>query len=306
MITTQTLLIIGVILLLIMVLCIGIIKYSFKNVFHAPRKTREEAFDLLEARGVYQREAYNHIAFEEMKIVSEDGYMLRGQYLEVDPKSKKVVILIHGYTANHLMNLQFIEMYKEMRMNMLMIDTRSHGTSGAMYPTYGIKEQHDVKRWVLALREKLGQDIKIGLHGQSMGAATALMYAGSYNDVTFVVADCAFSSAEEVLKYQFKTIGHIPPNGVYKAVRHLAEKKIGIVLDEASPKTSSMESTVPVLFIHGTADKTIPSYMSQEMYENRKNEADRLVLIEGAGHVEAHMVEPETYKKAVQEFITKH
>lgn len=296
-------LIIGVIFILISVIGIIVIKFTFKNVFCAKRKTREEAFELLETRGVYNREHYETLVFEEVKAISDDGYMLKGQYINQFPEGKDVVIFVHGYTANHLMGLQFVEMYKEMGFNLLMIDTRSHGESGAMYPTYGIKEQHDLRKWVLALREKLGNDIRIGLHGQSMGAAATLMYAGCYNDIEFVVSDCAFSSAEEVLQYQFRSIAHMPSKPLYGVIRKLAEKKIGITLEDSNPEKSIAQSEVPVLFIHGTADKTIPSQMSEKMYKNRGNSKDHLILVEGAIHVESYRVDKEKYREEIRHFI---
>lgn len=300
--TTIALSIVGI-LIIMMTLCIFIIRYSFKNVFHAPRKTKKEAFELLEKRGVYDPSHYKDLEFEELKVVSEDGYMLRGQYLNFFPEGEKALIFIHGYTASHLMGLQFVELYKEMGYNVLLIDARSHGESGAMYPTYGVKEVHDVNRWKKALQETYKNITQIGLHGQSMGAATALMYGGKYNDVAFIIADCPYSSAKDILHYQFKKFGHVPPKPVYKMVRRLAEKKIGIELDEACPQELIQESQVPVLFIHGNSDQTVPSSMSEKMYNSRGNSADKLVLIDGANHVEAYMVDQITYKESVRSFI---
>lgn len=292
--------------LLFVFISVLIICYCFENTFLAARKTPEEAFELLEKRGVYARGDYESLDFEEIKTVSEDGYMLSGQYLSLWPQSEKVVILIHGYTANHFMKLQFVNMYKTLGYNILMIDARSHGRSGGLYPTYGIREASDLKKWVEALKKKLGQNIKIGMHGQSMGASSALMYSGQYEEVTFVIADCPYASAKEVLMYQYKTIGHMPPNTLYRIIRKLAEKKCGINLDLASPIDYIKESATPILFIHGKRDRIIPSAMSEKMYEVRNNSRDRLLIVEEANHVESYMLAKEQYEEAVVEFIQRH
>ena len=302
---TQILILIAaiIVVILIIALCIFVGRYSFKNTFLAPRKTEEDAFKLMEERGVYDRDDYKALKFEEVRVVSEDGYMLKGQYLALHPDVKKVVLFIHGYTANHLLGLQFVELYKAMGYNTLMIDMRSHGESGAMYPTYGIKEAHDLKRWTNALRTKLGDDVEIVLHGQSLGAATALMYIGLYDDVKCVIADCPYTTAKEGLQYQFKKIGHVPPKPVYKSVHKKAEKRIGIRLEDASPMESIKNSKIPVLFIHGIADRTIPYTMSERMYGARGNEGDRLFLVEGADPVEAYEVDTSGYAGAGGIFV---
>ena len=290
---TMQLTIMGIVVALgLIALCIFIVQHHFKKVFQEPRRTKETMLTLLEEKGICEKGYYESLSSEELKVVSEDGYMLRGQYVEFYPKEEKVVIFIHDYTSNHISGLQFTKMYKAMGYNVLLIDARSHGESGAMYPTYGIKEMQDIKRWVNVLKNRLGDNIKVGLHGQGMGAATALMYGGEYGDVAFIIADSSYSNVKGLL-----------PKSLYKTISKLAEKKIGILLDQASPEEIIKKSQVPVLFLHGTEDKLIPCKMSEQIFTNRNNSKDRLVLIEGANHEETYSVDEKAYEKAVEDFI---
>ncbi|MNP54360.1 Alpha/beta hydrolase family protein [compost metagenome] len=58
-----------------------------------------------------------------------------------------------------------------------------------------------------------------------------------------------------------------------------------------------------MLFIHGTEDNYVPTYMSKELYQH-KPEPKRLVLVEGAVHANAYGVNPKRYTEEVHNFIS--
>lgn len=278
-------------------------RYAFKQVFLAPRKSTESALDEVERRKIFTREDYQKLELEPKEVLSDDGHKLSGQYLRLHPENKKVIILIHGYTGNHVISLQYVEMYRAMGFNILLIDARSHGDSEGVYPTYGIRECEDLSAWIQELRQHGYESGTIGIHGQSMGAATALMYAGKYEDISFVIADCPFSNAKEILTYQFNQVVKGTGRMGYRLIKRLADMKCKVNLEEASPIDAIKDIEVPILFIHGKADTLIPYTMSELMYQSRNRDYDRLVLIEGANHVESHSQDPKIYRTAIQEFI---
>jgi len=62
-------------------------------------------------------------------------------------------------------------------------------------------------------------------------------------------------------------------------------------------------STVPKLFIHGTADDVVPYYHSEKMFETA-SEPKELYLVEGAGHIGALSTShADEYKKRILSFI---
>lgn len=63
-----------------------------------------------------------------------------------------------------------------------------------------------MKEVVSWLRERVGQRGLVGIHGESMGAVTALLYAGAHPDdgADFYIADCPFASFDEQLAYRLK------------------------------------------------------------------------------------------------------
>lgn len=292
-------------LFLILLIVCTVIEFSFYQVVLAKRKSKVDALKLLKERDIFDISRVNEIdeSLEHLEITSNDNLRLKGFFLKSKTKSDKLIIIIHGYTANHYLGFQFLDLYKNENFNILLIDERSHGESEGKFATYGVREKADIKLWVEFMKEKMENLRFIGLHGQSMGAATALMYGGKFQDVDFIIADCSYSNGEDILKYQFKEIGKLPPNHVYKAVNRLLKHRCGFSMKEVSPIKDIEDCDIPILFIHGKEDKTIPFRMSREMYERRKNEMDKLLLVEDADHVMSYAKDKTSYKKAVKDHI---
>lgn len=155
------------------------------------------------------------------------------------------------------------------------------------------------------MKDRLGEIDVIGLHGQSMGAATSLMYGENFHDIDFIIADCPYSDGKGILEYQFKEIGKLPPKPVYFVVDRILKSKCGFFMEEVSPKKDIEDCDIPILFIHGKNDRTIPYRMSEEMFKNRGYEKDKLLLIEGADHVLSYATDKKRYEKALRDHINK-
>lgn len=294
------------VLLVTLIVCV-VIWFSFNQVVLAKRKSKNDVLELLNKRNIFDISRIDNIdsSLEELEILSNDNLKLRGYYLENEKCSDNLVVIIHGYTDNHYLDFQFIDFYLKEGFNILMIDERGHGESEGKYATYGVNEKEDLKLWIDFMREKLGQVSMVGLHGQSMGASTSLMYGGKFHDVDFIIADCPYSDGKSILEYQFKEIGKIPPKPVYSVLNKLLRYKCGFSMEEVSPIKDIKNCNIPILFIHGKSDKTIPYSMSVDMFEERNNGDDKLLLIEGADHGMSYDMNSKEYEDAILEMLSK-
>lgn len=246
---------------------------------------------------------YQDIPIEEVVIKSYDGLKLKGFFHKVYDGSKKVVILNHGYTANHYIDYQFTDIFFEEGYNILLIDMRSHGESEGKVASYGYNESKDIDNWVKWIEDKVGNDAYIGLHGQSMGAAAVMLYAATHTDkIKFVVEDCGYTTARDTIKYHFSKV-KIPFWPLYDLIRLKARWKYKFDFNKISPEDAIINSEIPVLFIHGKADKVVPTWMSESLYKKKNGDKDKLYLVNGAGHMEAYSKDKDKYKKVVKEFL---
>lgn len=241
---------------------------------------------------------------EKMFIQSEDGLKLHATFFPCQG-SKKIVICVHGYTSEGLNDYSTLAVfYLNSGYNLLIVDNRAHGQSEGKYIGFGCLDRHDVKLWIQTMIDKIGEDCKILLHGDSMGGATVLMTTGLElpPQVKAAVSDCAFTSAKEVFSHVLKKQYHLPPVPIINVANEMVKKKAGYGLDECNARREVAKATIPILFFHGAADDFVPCHMVYELY-NACRTKKKLVVIEGAGHVESCYKDTDLYEGAIKEFI---
>ena len=291
-----------IIILILVVLSLGV-NIGLKETVMSKRKESRQMLEELWSRFGTDYRNYQNIPVEEVIIKSYDGLKLKGYFLRAYKDSKKVVIMNHGYTANHYIDYQFTDIFFEEGYNVLLIDMRSHGESEGKVASYGYNESKDIGSWVRWIKDKIGEDAYIGLHGQSMGAATVMLYGATHpNDIKFVIEDCGFTSAREAIKFQFRKV-KIPFWPLYDLIRVKVKRKYKFDFNNISPEDAIVNSDIPVLFIHGDNDKVVPTWMGKALYNEKNGEMDRLYLVQGAGHMEAYSKDKEKYKQVVKEFL---
>lgn len=250
------------------------------------------------------KEKLAQMPHEDMYIRSEDGLKLHATYFPCEG-SKKVVICFHGYTSEGLNDYSTLAIfYKENGYNLLIVDERAHGKSEGTYIGFGCLDRHDARLWIDVMIEKLGEDCKIVLHGDSMGGSTVLMTTGLElpSQVKAAVSDCAFTSAWDVFSSVLKNMYHLPPFPLLNIANGMVKRRAGYELDECNAKLEVAKAKIPILFIHGDSDTFVPCSMVYELHESCQTEK-KLVVIKGAGHVESCYRDAEEYEGAVKAFI---
>ncbi|MGG6313119.1 alpha/beta hydrolase [Paenibacillus macerans] len=292
-------------LLLIVLVVSGLPRFAVRQITQMRLQTNESIYEYLERTGVYTRDKFERLPKRPVQVMSKDGLQLSGYVLELFPESRRWMIIVHGYTVSLLASTQYIDMFQEAGFNILLIDQRRHGGSQGKYTTYGFQEKYDVETWVHWILENYGGNCSIGLHGQSLGGGTVLEYLSiAHPNVKFVIADCPYSDLTELMRHQISKLNKLPASPLLPLVNKLLQRKAGFRLDQVSPIRAVEQSKLPVLFIHGTEDNYVPTYMSRELYR-QKPEPKGLLLVEGAVHANAYGVDPKRYAEEVQSFIER-
>jgi fermentation-respiration switch protein FrsA (DUF1100 family) len=119
--------------------------------------------------------------------------------------------------------------------------------------------------------------------------------------VVAVLADCGYTSAEEIIKVVIRQM-HLPPNLAYPFVMLGARLFGRFDLRQANATAALTNCKVPVIFAHGDADDFVPCQMSKanyDAYAGRK----ALVIIPGAGHGLCYLADPEGYLAQLKAFF---
>ena len=275
-----------------------LVNYLTKSIFYGPRQSAEEAFRWQSEH--YDTDFYSALEQEDFSVKSFDGYVLHGTLLKNPKQSDRYVILSHGHTDTRFGSLKYVPTYLSLGFNCIIYDLRGHGENERTACTYGIREGQDLSEIVKYFRAKLGDRVTLGLHGESLGAATTVSSLRYQPKVDFAVADCAFADIENVLKtgWRYANI----PSGIFVPVNFYGKLRYGYELSAMRPIDALKGNAVPVFYIHGAADGFILPVNSERLYEATEGKKE-LMLVPEAGHAESVLTNPKLYATGLQEFL---
>jgi uncharacterized protein len=244
--------------------------------------------------------------FEEITLKTVEGLPLSCWLITPRQPARGTVIIIHGVSESKIAGLPMAKLLHEVGFNVFLYDLRRHGDSGGHFCTYGFYEKHDTSTVINYLLSRRDLQVgKIGLLGNSMGAAIAIQVAAIDDRVAAVVAESGFASLRTVLDEYQKRIVKLPwhylRNIVIKRSEHIAHFRATLV----SPVKSIKDVHVPVFILHGTADQNIRVASSKMLY-NAANDPKELWLIPGATHSNVAEVGGESYGGRIVEFFERY
>ena len=241
--------------------------------------------------------------FETVTTRSRDGLLLYARYLHVRDDAP-VVIQVHGYRSGGIRDFcGGNKIAREHGYNTLLIEQRAHGRSEGNTLTFGIRERYDILDWIRYLLDRFGSDTDIVLAGISMGAATVLMASelDLPENVKGITADSPYTSPEAIVRIVIRR-NHLP-DSVFFPLVDLGARLFGRTgLRSAGAIEAVRKAKIPVLLLHGTADRFVPYTMSEELRDACASPA-RLELFEGAPHGIGYILEPERYEKIILDFF---
>lgn len=240
---------------------------------------------------------------EKWTLTSADGFKLNATYYKPNNESHEWAILIHGYGRDQTFANDYAEEYLKRGWNVLTPDLRACGTSEGIYLTMGALESQDIVLWAEKIVETDPQ-AKIILHGVSMGAATAMITAAlNPPHLAAVVEDCGYTSAYEMFTAQLDKIFGLPEFPIMPIVDVVSKIETGVAISDAAPLKSVDKISVPILFIHGDADKLVPYEMMNRLFNAATSEKEQFTVA-GAGHADAKSTNPAVYFDTVFKFLS--
>lgn len=231
-----------------------------------------------------------------------NDYELHVTLVKNPVESDKYVIISHGIKSNRYGAVKYVDSYINLGFNCIIYDMRGHGENEKAIVSLGQYESLDLEKLVENTYSKYGENIKLGLHGESMGAATSMMAMDKAKnvDVDFVVADCGFANLYDLL---YKAYDVAKVGGVLPSINIAMKLRYGYDLKKTSPKDALIGNETPICFIHGEAD----NYILPENSEINKAATagySELNLVPDAAHGKSREVlGEEAYRNIIGNFL---
>ncbi|OON90477.1 MAG: hypothetical protein ATN32_03825 [Candidatus Epulonipiscium fishelsonii] len=193
-------------------------------------------------------------------------------------------------------------MFYDKGYNILMYDHRYHGRSEGENCTLGYYEKYDLKDLVTWVLRKVGKNSIVGIHGESMGASTAIMHSAIDNRTKFTIADCPFQDVRFQFKHRLKVEYNVPAFPILNVIGIFNKIITGVSYRKISPIKITPLITTPILYIHGDMDDFTLPINSVNLYKATKCKK-KIYLAKNAKHAKSITTNPKVYKKIVFNFI---
>jgi pimeloyl-ACP methyl ester carboxylesterase len=248
------------------------------------------------------------IAYEDVSFDSSiDHVSLQGWYI-LGGRSTTIIVM-HGGRANRAdESVGLLELCAELAkrgFNVLTVDRRGCGLSSSpAFYNRGHLER-DFGGAVDYIQNRNGEQEKIFLFGNSIGALAAFVYAYEYggNEISGIISDSGFAKRENIaarVLNQAVILSGIFAPGALK----LGELVFGLPNLDAVDIVGSIN--IPILFISGDNDLQIPVEATYQLFEASHNPSDEILIIPGAEHNQAYKTNPTEYINRVNLFLNKH
>lgn len=279
--------------------------YFTNRLMYIKKKDDKLILDRELTAGRFRPKDFESLAKQDVTIVSPFGYKIKA--LLVEPhQSNRYIIIAHGVTENKVNSIKYMNLFLKRGFNAVIYDHRRHGESEGKTTSYGHYEKFDLKAVVDWLKKEKGPNLLLGIHGESMGAATMLLYAGMLEDgADFYIADCSFSSLKDQLRYQLKKDMKLPGSLIIPIGNLFLRLRDKYWITDVSPISVIDQIQHPILFIHSKKDDYILPSMTEKLFAQKQG-PKMLFLAENGRHAQSLNENAADYEKAIDEFLEKY
>lgn len=237
------------------------------------------------------------VSFTDVTIQIPSG-ALHGWWMQAAPEAP-VVLYLHGNGGNIGAYASQAARLRTLGYSVLIIDYRGYGQSSGPFPSEArvYEDAESAWNWLTqssvipatsALRGRI-PSTQICIYGHSLGGAVAIELARHHPEAALLIVESSFTSALAMAKH-LQIFRAFPLRALlnhhFDSLEKLAELHL------------------PVLFMHGTRDLTVPCRMSRELYAAAP-EPKQLVIFPGAMHMDCGETDPGLYQKTVSAFVKR-
>ncbi len=243
-------------------------------------------------------------------IESKDGLRLRGFLVppQANAKPRAVAVLAHGLFRGALEIERVGSKLRDLGVEVLLLELRNHGGSGAKKCTFGRDESGDVIAAVEFVRSRdEAQGLPLVVYGVSLGAAAVSLAAPRLDPPpAALVLDSPMATLEEAADHQLESrIGFPAP---YRFLNKLALRAIGgISFDAVRPveELPKLSKSVVALVVGGENDEMMRPEDVRRVFESLGERDKTLWVVPGSRHGAAIQDQPLEYERHLAQLLDK-
>lgn len=273
---------------------------------NAGKDTKQASIKQLEIWGFDFDEFKKNYVGEDFYLKASDGVTFPATLYKAE-ESDSTVVLVHGAGGDRFSIVPVAKLYLENGWNVLIYDQRGCGDNSDDKVSFGYFEAKDVEAVVDYAVNNLKSE-KVVVHGQSMGGATAGLYAVTKHakeNVYAIIMDSPVHSMEYMFRGVFSQMEgaeDIPTDYVVTCGDWYMKMFCGMSFADAETVERMKENQVKTMVILSERDNLcLPDEVSR-LYNNIAATDKKLISVDSE-HIKGAIDDPEGYISQVMEFI---
>lgn len=205
---------------------------------------------------------------------------LNAWFLDSKQKNAKCLFFLHGNAANILNHLQSVYWMPKHGIDVFLFDYRGYGRSEGKPSQAGVRaDVHAALKYLV--ESDLCESKQITVLGQSLGGALGIELVATSDNrdrVNALVVDSAFSSYRLIVRE--KASQHL--------ILQIFQRPLSWLFSNQYSPQKFIEKLpeIPLLFIHGDADRVVPIHHGEALYRAAKQPKDFWTIKNGI-HIES-------------------
>lgn len=234
---------------------------------------------------------------------SADAQHIHAWWWPAENANAPVVLYLHGTRWSLTGQVFRLEQLRDFGFSVLAIDYRGFGKSDGDLPSEKTvyEDAHAAWNWLVTQQPDPARRF---IYGHSLGGAVAVDLAASLseNDAPSPKAPAAapqrsIQAGGLIIESTFTTLADMAREVTYSWV------PVGLLLSQKFDSMSKMAKvTMPVLVVHGAADRYVPSRFSQQLYDVA-TAPKKLLLVEGGSHNNSMRAGADQYRQALDQLF---
>jgi pimeloyl-ACP methyl ester carboxylesterase len=189
-------------------------------------------------------------AVTEVAIALAARQNVHGWWIPSAKRGAKAVLYLHGNDGNVSTSVREVEPLRELGYSVFLIDYRGYGASEGPFPTEKAVYEDAEAGWNYLIGQGL-DPADLYIYGHSLGGAIAIELALRHPEAAGLLVESSFTSISDMARLE-KKYSLLP-------VRWLLSERF-----DSIDKVSRL--SLPVLYLHGTADEIVPFSMGNDLY----------------------------------------
>jgi uncharacterized protein len=205
------------------------------------------------------------------------------------------VLYLHGTRWSLTGQVFRLEQLRDFGFSVLAIDYRGFGKSDGDLPSEKTvyEDAHAAWNWLVGQQPDPARRF---IYGHSLGGAVAVDLAAALSEQADSSADASQRRAPAgglIIESTFTTLADMAREVTYSWV------PVGLLLSQKFDSIGKMAKVkMPVLVVHGAADRFVPSRFSQQLYD-AATAPKQLLLVEGGSHNNSMRAGADQYRHAL-------